>query len=46
MVADFSTGKPPAQVKYWETWGDNRLLDGWIDKYIYLAARFVGPRHD
>jgi len=45
MVADFSSGKPPAQIKYWENWGESHILDGWIDKYVYLSARFVGIGH-
>ena len=31
MVADFSSGNPPAQVKYLEQWGQSALLDGWED---------------
>jgi hypothetical protein len=31
LVADFSSGEPPAQVKYWENWGQSSLLDGWED---------------
>jgi hypothetical protein len=31
MIADFSGGQPPAQVRYWENWGQSPLLDGWHD---------------
>ena len=30
MVADFSAGKPPAVVRYWEDYGNNPLFDGWF----------------
>ena len=29
-IADLSKN-PPAQVKYWENWGQDALLDGWHD---------------
>jgi hypothetical protein len=31
MIADFSSGTPPARVRSWEDWGLSPLLDGWTD---------------
>ncbi len=31
LIADFSGGQPPAQIRYWEQWGQSPLLDGWED---------------
>lgn len=31
LVADFVDGNPPAEVRYWETWGQSTLLDDWHD---------------
>jgi hypothetical protein len=31
MIADFSSGTPPAHVKYLEDWGQSPRLDGWHD---------------
>jgi hypothetical protein len=46
MIADFSSGKPPLQVKYWENWGEEKILDGWIDKFINLAGNFTALGDD
>jgi len=46
MIADFSTGKPPAQVRYWENWGQDNILDGWIEKFIYQGGNFAALGHD
>lgn len=46
MIADFSSGKVPAEIKYWENWGDNPLLNGWIDSDdIHLVGDFMGLGH-
>jgi Common central domain of tyrosinase len=29
MIADFSGGQVPAQVRYWENWGQDPLFNGW-----------------
>jgi IgA peptidase M64 len=31
LVADFGDGNPPAEVRYWENWGQSTLLNGWHD---------------
>ncbi len=31
MIADFSKGKPPAVVKYWEYWDQGTIFQGWLD---------------
>jgi hypothetical protein len=31
MIADFSSGQVPAQVRYWEDWGQHPLFNGWHD---------------
>jgi hypothetical protein len=31
MVADFSPGRAPAVVRYWEEWGQHPLFNGWQD---------------
>jgi hypothetical protein len=46
MIADFSSGEPPVQVKYWENWGEHHKLDGWIDKFKQLSGDFVDVKHD
>jgi hypothetical protein len=38
MIADFSGGQPPAQVRYWENWGDNPLFNGWQDDNDWIAV--------
>lgn len=38
-IADFSTGR--WQIKYWENWGQNKILDGWIAKYIQRVGNFA-----
>jgi tyrosinase-like protein len=39
MIADFSGGEVPAQVRYWENWGQHELFDGWQDDNDW---QFVG----
>jgi hypothetical protein len=47
LVADFSSGLPPAQVKYWEDWGQSPLLNGWEnDNDWCLVGDFTGAGHD
>ncbi|MBV9536143.1 MAG: hypothetical protein JO321_12100, partial [Solirubrobacterales bacterium] len=47
LIADFSTGGPPAQVKYWENWGQSPLLDGWEDDNDWcLVGDFMASGHD
>jgi hypothetical protein len=47
MVADFSSGNPPAQGRYWENWGHNPLLNGWHDaEDLQLVGDFMGLGHD
>jgi hypothetical protein len=47
MVADFGDGNPPAEVRYWENWGQSNLLNGWHDAGdIQLAGDFRGLGHD
>ena len=31
MIDDFSQGKPPANVKYWESWDKGTIFQGWLD---------------
>jgi hypothetical protein len=38
MVADFHNGKPPLTIEYFETWGQDKALDGWQDTHIELAG--------
>ena len=46
MIADFASGNPPAQVRYWEDWGNNPTLDGWHDPGdIQLVGDFTGAGH-
>jgi hypothetical protein len=43
MVADFSSGVP-AQVRYWENWGQSNLLNGWHDaEDLQTVGSFMGP---
>lgn len=30
MIVDFSQGKPPAEIKYWEHWNSGTILEGWL----------------
>jgi len=30
MIADFSQGKSPANIKYWENWNNGELFKGWL----------------
>jgi len=31
MIADFSQGKPPVNIKYWESWNQGTIFQGWLD---------------
>src|SRR5207302_1825442 len=42
MIADFSGGRPPAVVRYWESWGDSTLFNGWTPLF---AGDFMGLGH-
>src|SRR6266498_3288843 len=47
LIADFSGGQPPAQIRYWEQWGQSPLLDGWEDDNDWhLVGDFIGLGHD
>ena len=47
LIADFSSGQPPAQVRYLESWGQFPLLDGWEDDNDWaLVGDFTGAGHD
>lgn len=39
MIQDFSAGAPHRDVRYFESWGDSPLLDGWND---YADRRYAG----
>ena len=46
LIADFSNGQPPAQVKYWESYGQSDLLNGWHNPGDFqLAGDFMGIGH-
>jgi M6 family metalloprotease-like protein len=47
MIGDFSSGHPPVTVKYWEDWGHNPVLNGWLDTNdLRLIGDFMGLGHD
>jgi hypothetical protein len=47
LIADFSAGGPPAQVQYWENYGDSGLLNDWMDPSDkVLAGDFMGRGYD
>lgn len=47
MIADFRDGVVPAEVRYWENWGDSGMLDGWHDSGdVQLAGDFLGLGYD
>jgi len=31
MIVDFSQGKPPANINYWESWDQGTIFQGWLD---------------
>lgn len=30
MIDDFSKGKPPAKIRYWESWNQGTIFQGWL----------------
>jgi hypothetical protein len=47
LIADFSTGSPPANIKYWESYGQSDLLNGWHNPGdIQLAGDFFKDTRD
>jgi hypothetical protein len=47
MIADFSDGNPPAEVRYWENWGQSPLFNGWHDDGdLQLVGDFMGLGRD
>lgn len=47
-IDDYSAHKPPPQVLYLESWGDNPLLDGWLDDNDdrIVGRLFDDSKHD
>jgi hypothetical protein len=46
MVVDYAGGAVPGQVRFWESWGDGPLLDGWLDEAdTALVGDFTGVGH-
>ena len=47
LVADFGDGQAPAEVKYWENWGQSPMLNGWHDAGdLKLVGDFMGLKRD
>jgi hypothetical protein len=47
LIADFSSGHPPATVRYWESWGQSAMLDSWQDANDdRLVGDFLGLGYD
>jgi hypothetical protein len=47
MIADFGDGNPPAEVRYWENWGQSTLLNGWHDADdLQMVGKLMGPGRD
>jgi hypothetical protein len=46
MIVDYSGGQVPGQVRYWENWGQNGLLNGWQDNDDWhMVGDFMGLGH-